>query len=125
MSFDFVFVLSVFTHLLPPDMEHYLAETARVMKPGCRSLVSFFLLNDESVRLIDSGAIGKTFSYRGQHCRCEHEDVPESALAVDEEFVREMYRRQGLRIIEPIYYGKWCRRRGPMVRQDIVVAVKQ
>lgn len=124
-SFDFVFLLSVFTHLLPPDLEHYLAETARVLKPGCRALATFFLLNAESERLIDSGAIGKTFRHRAEHFRYEDEDVPEWAIAVDEEFLRGVYRRHGLRIIEPIYYGKWCRRCGPVMRQDIVVALKE
>jgi SAM-dependent methyltransferase len=124
-TFDFVFLLSIFTHLFPADMDHYLAEISRVLKKGRRCAITYFLLNDESIRLIESGAIRKTFRHRGEHFRFEDEDVPERAVAVDEEFVRQMYRRHGLKIIEPIYYGKWCRRRGPEMRQDMVVAVKE
>ena len=33
-TFDFVFLASVFTHMLPEGVEHYLSEIARVLKPG-------------------------------------------------------------------------------------------
>ena len=123
-AMDFVFLLSVFTHLFPFEMEHYLAEISRVLKAGRRCFITYFLLNDESIHLIESGAIRKTFSHRGDHYRFEDEKVPERAMAVEEDYVRRMYERHGLKIVEPIHYGRWCRRRGPEMRQDIVVAVK-
>jgi SAM-dependent methyltransferase len=124
-TFDFVFLLSVFTHMFPADMDHYLAEISRVLKPTRRCLITYFLLNDESIRLIESGATRKTFRHSGQHFRFEDQEVPERAIAVDEGFVREMYGRHQLRIVEPIHYGRWCRRRGPEMRQDMIVAVKE
>ena len=33
-DFDFAFATSLFTHLLRDEAQHYLAETARVLKPG-------------------------------------------------------------------------------------------
>src|SRR4051794_28383963 len=51
-SFDFVFLISVFTHMLPDDVYHYLGEIARVMKPGGRVYASYFLLDDESRPLV-------------------------------------------------------------------------
>lgn len=44
-SFDVVFAASVFTHMLPENTAHYLRESARVLKPGGRSVFSFFLLD--------------------------------------------------------------------------------
>jgi ubiquinone/menaquinone biosynthesis C-methylase UbiE len=41
-SFDFVYLVSVFTHMLPADMEHYLSEISRVLKPAAKCAVSFF-----------------------------------------------------------------------------------
>jgi SAM-dependent methyltransferase len=35
-SFDFIFLASVFTHLLPDDAEHYVEEIGRVMRPAER-----------------------------------------------------------------------------------------
>ncbi len=46
-SFDFVFLGSVFTHMLRADVEHYLDEIARVLKPGGRCFITYYLLNDE------------------------------------------------------------------------------
>ncbi len=54
-SFDFVFLTSVFTHMLPPDMKNYLCEVARVLRRGGRALITFFLWNPNSTLLITTG----------------------------------------------------------------------
>ena len=47
-SVTFVVLGSVFTHMTPADVAHYLFEVARVLEPGKRCLISYFLLNAES-----------------------------------------------------------------------------
>ena len=47
-TFDFAFLTSVFTHMLPEAMEHYVAETHRALKTGWRWLLTFLLINPES-----------------------------------------------------------------------------
>lgn len=42
--------------MLPSDVEHYLSEIARVLRKNGRCLVTFFLLNAESLQLTKSGA---------------------------------------------------------------------
>src|SRR5688500_15144689 len=42
-SFDFIFLTSVFTHMLPEDMEHYLDEIARGLVPGGTCIGSFWI----------------------------------------------------------------------------------
>src|SRR5262249_46142163 len=54
-TFDFVFLTSVFTHMLPHDLIPYLSEIARVMKPGGRCLITFFLHNPETAANIRAG----------------------------------------------------------------------
>ena len=54
-SFDFAVLTSVFTHLLPDEVAHYLAELGRVLRPGGRCLATVYLLNEESSRLVDAG----------------------------------------------------------------------
>ena len=39
-EFDVVVLTSVFTHMLPDDVAHYLDEIARVLKPGGRALIT-------------------------------------------------------------------------------------
>lgn len=43
--FDVVYAASVFTHLLPSAAARYVAEAARVLRPGGRGVFSFFLLD--------------------------------------------------------------------------------
>jgi SAM-dependent methyltransferase len=41
--FDFVLLTSVFTHMMPSEVRHYLGEIRRVLRPGGRCLMTFFL----------------------------------------------------------------------------------
>lgn len=123
-SFGFVFLTSVFTHMLPDDMEHYLSEIVRVSKPGSRSLITFFLLNRDSIELLNDKKSTLDFQYVRNGYRTINDDEPEAAIAYDEEYVRSLYTKYGLRIVEPIHYGNWCGRTNFLSYQDIIVAVK-
>lgn len=123
-SFDFVFMLSLFTHMLPSGMEHYLSETARVLKRGGCTLITYFLLNDESLNLMQQGKSMIDFKPAGEIHRVKDSQLPEAAVAYDEGHVRHLYRTVGLSIEEPIHYGFWVERDGSLSGQDIVVAHK-
>jgi SAM-dependent methyltransferase len=44
-TFDIVYAASLFTHLLPKETAAYFRQIGRVLKPGGKSLLSFFLLD--------------------------------------------------------------------------------
>ena len=46
-TFDFTFLTSVFTHLLPSDLQHYLSEIHRTLKSGGVCFFTAFLINDD------------------------------------------------------------------------------
>lgn len=125
-SFDFVFLTSVFTHMLPADVEHYLGEVGRVLRPGGRCLITYFILNEESLRLMEEGRAGPDRNFRHElgRCRVVNEDAPEAAVAYAESEVRRMYEEAGLSIVEPVLYGGWSGRPGGISAQDIVIARK-
>ena len=124
-SFDFVLLTSVFTHMVSADMERYVREIARVLKPGGRCLTTFFLLNAESRDLMPKKArFGLNFKYRSRHGRTLNLFRPEIAVAYDETYVQSLYAQHELRILEPIHYGAWCGRETYLSSQDIVIAVK-
>ena len=123
-TFDVVVLTSVFTHMLPPDLENYLREIARVLKAGGRCLITFFLLNQESEELLHSGASTIDFRYQVDGCLTSNESQPEAAIAYPEDRVRALFAEDGLRIVEPIHYGSWCGRDRFFDSQDIVVALK-
>lgn len=122
--FDFVFLTSVFTHMLPADLEHYLAQIARVLRPGGRCLITYFLLTDESLELIHAGRSTLDFHHPLEGCLIKNPKMPEAAVAYPMESVRQLYARHGLRITEPIHFGSWPGRPRYLSYQDIVVAVK-
>lgn len=123
-SFDFVFLTSVFTHMLPRDMERYLAEISRVLKVGKRCLITFFLLNTESKRLIETKVSPHEFRFRLDGCWVKNKEVPEREIAFEEEDIRNLYQKHRLAITEPIRYGSWSGRPNYLSYQDIVVATR-
>ncbi|CCK59571.1 Putative methyltransferase [Mycobacterium canettii CIPT 140070010] len=123
-SFDVVFLTSVFTHMFPPDVEHYLDEIARVLKPGGRCLCTYFLLNDESLALIAAGKSVHNFQHEGPGYRTIHKKRPEEAIGLPESFVRDVYGKFGLDVQEPLHYGSWSGREQHLSFQDIVIATK-
>lgn len=123
-SFDFVILTSVFTHMRPPEVRRYLSEIARVLRTGRCCLITWFLLNEESRRLIAEGRARRTFSHELNGFHTDDADSPEAAIAFEETAVHDLYRETELRIVEPIHYGGWCGRKQPLAGQDVVIAEK-
>lgn len=122
-SFDFVTLSSVFTHMLPADTENYLAQVRRMLGNEGRCLISWFLLNDESLQLIRAGKSTLPFIHRiADVAWTTNRDDPEAAVAYDEAYVQELYRRCGLAIRERIHYGSWCGRTQFLSYQDLILA---
>jgi SAM-dependent methyltransferase len=107
-AFDFIFLGSVFTHMLPDAVEHYLGEISRVLATGGVCVATYFLLNDESRGGVDAGL--SFMSFRVEHpsglCRLHDPTVPEAAVALEETFVRRIHEQAGLRIRD-VRRGRW------------------
>ncbi len=123
-TFDFVFLTSVFTHLLPEELEHYLSEISRLLKKDGRCFITFFLLNKESLQLVETKKGNREFRFDFGDYRIENEDIPEAAVAYDEIFIKKLYSKYNLEIKLPIHYGSWCERLQSFDYQDIVIASK-
>lgn len=125
-SFDFVFLTSVFTHLVPEDAENYLSEISRVLRPGGRLLGTWFLLNSESRQLVAAGRGSRpiVYEFKGKEVMVENPAVPEAAIAFDEELIRGIHAKYQLRLQDDIRFGKWCGREDFVSYQDIIVAHK-
>ena len=116
-SFDFVFLTSVFTHMLTAEVRRYLAEIARVLAPEGRVLATFFLLGR------DAESPGEMrFEHRGDGYRTVNARVPEEAVSYDEADVRRWLSEAGLEVVEPVRAGAWSGAPGAITYQDIVVA---
>jgi len=126
-TFDLVFASSVFTHMLSRDVENYFAEIARVLKRGGRCVITYFLLNPESLRRVDAklNTVKVPFEYGSGECRVADKNIAETTVAYDERFVRNLYEKHGLSITE-ITYGSWCGRKEFICcLQDVIISVKE
>jgi SAM-dependent methyltransferase len=123
-AFDVVFLVSVFTHMLPLAVQHYLHEVARVLSPGGRLFSTFLLVNEEAWSLIDAGKSGKlSFKHQLERCYAQSANVPEAVVAYDERTVAAMLEEAGLTTVEGSpHYGRWCGRTDFASFQDIWVA---
>jgi ubiquinone/menaquinone biosynthesis C-methylase UbiE len=124
-SFDFIFLTSVFTHMLYRDMENYLSEISRTLKKGGRCLITFFLLNKESLRLINRGKSTLAFKYKFDNFRTMDANIPEDAVCYDEKIILKLFKKYGLQIKKPIRYGSWCGRSKSLSYQDIILTTKR
>ena len=120
--FTLVFATSLLTHLLPQSASQYLRETSRVLKPGGRSVVTFFIINDESRCHMMSSELCFQPTERGYWTT--QPDFPEAAIAFEEETILTMYEEAGLEIQTPIRYGSWSGREGLVGGQDYILAIK-
>ena len=119
--FDRTFLTSVFTHMFKDDVENYLSEIARTLKPGGTSLITWFLTNEGSINSehpkmdfrFDVDDVSKTTLKQN----------PEAAIAFDEAYVRRLYQSCGLEIVD-IEYGVWARPDSSYQFQDMIIARK-
>jgi SAM-dependent methyltransferase len=121
-SFDLVFLGSVFTHLMPDDMRNYLAEVARVMKPGGRCVISYYLISPERRAEIERGGGALSFRHAGEGYWAEDAALPEAAIAYDDGEIAALFEANGLQIVAR-YDGQWAS--APIHSQDVLVAAKR
>jgi ubiquinone/menaquinone biosynthesis C-methylase UbiE len=105
-EFDLVFLTSVFTHMVLADVENYLEQIHRVLKPGGTCFATFFLMNDEAENLMKSS--GKLmFNTALDHHYLFHARVREANVAYDEKYlVEKMIGTKGFSM-DQITYGFW------------------
>ncbi|MEZ5545018.1 MAG: class I SAM-dependent methyltransferase [Lysobacteraceae bacterium] len=92
---DIAIASSLFTHLLEPDARHYLAESARVLKPSGRLLLS----------LHDEPPVGVPYS------------GDEARIDVDVSYFLEIAERVGLRLVDDL--GSLCGQRAVVLGRKV------
>lgn len=114
-SFDFIFLTSVFTHLLREEVSNYMSEIGRLLKSGGISFSTWYLLMEIEkpympLTRFDDVSLVKSLK------------EPTKAIAYDHFFVVELC-SLNLLVIRDIHLGSWARSKG-LSWQDIIVTVK-
>jgi SAM-dependent methyltransferase len=90
-SKDFVYSISLYSHLLEREFEEYLRETFRLLRPGGLMYLTFFCL--DHVKLGNRW----TFLHRKGNSYIEDLKYPEAAVAYRRDYVQELVSRIGFR----------------------------
>ena len=122
--YDFVILTSVFTHLRQAETEHYVAEIARVLRPGGRCFASLFLVDHAARTALKDGATRPVFVDGPGPEFIADPDAPNGAVAYDEGFFLGLCAANGLRPAAPIVRGAWSGRAQAASYQDLLVLEK-
>ena len=123
-AFNFIFLTSVFTHMLPEGVENYLHEMRRMLANDGQVFITLFLLNDVQQTLAQAGKNVIDFRYGNDVYQTLDAAVPESAVAYNEAYLWDLIDRCGFKINEPVLYGNWSGREDGLSGQDIVIITK-
>lgn len=126
-TFDVVFLFSVFTHMKISEIDNYLSEIQRVLKPKAKCLATFFLYNSENENKISSI---KNFGFpvKKEGFRLMSENVKSANIAIEENLLKQMISTKKLKIVS-IMDGVWksefsSRKSISNEYQDIVILEK-
>lgn len=123
-SFDVVFSTSVFTHLAPPAVAHYIQETARVLKSGGKFLHTCYLLDAESLEAAKQGINGPKIRHQLDGFMTSDVNNVEDAIAIPAEAVESMYAAAGFEDLRT-FPGSWVQRSKPCLSyQDICIGTR-
>jgi ubiquinone/menaquinone biosynthesis C-methylase UbiE len=124
-SFDIVFLFSVFTHMQPLEVQNYLNEIYRVLKPNGKCLSTFFLYNEKIEDYISKKQAFR-FPYKKEGYRIMNEKVPSANIAFNEEYLSQMIEISQLKLKNKIY-GSWANRTDKSLFdfQDILILEKK
>lgn len=120
-SFDLIIVKSVFTHMRPVEVSHYLHEIDRLLTDEGCCLATFFLLNEMQQNLAQRGRNAFDFSFGDTTWRYMDANNPEIAVAFSESHLLTMLDKAGLKLQSGIRYGTWSGRADGLSFQDILL----
>jgi SAM-dependent methyltransferase len=121
-TFDMVFLASVFTHMFDAQVDNYLREISRVLKPGGTCLSTYYLLNDEKRAGIRANTSMYTFSHKHNGSYIERLNPPEGAVAHEESRIYDLQSAAGFKLIAEPRYGHWASRK--VQDQDFLLTQK-
>ncbi|WP_372734343.1 cyclopropane-fatty-acyl-phospholipid synthase family protein [Nocardioides sp.] len=120
-NFDACSLFSVFTHMYRANIERYLAEIHRSLKPGGWAATTWLLFDDDRLEAVTASSARYPLVHEiDPTCRYESEEDPLKAIGYHERAVREMAGAAGLEIVE-IRRGSWAGDLKVAGFQDLVV----
>lgn len=89
-KFTLINAHSVFTHIIQDNLDFYFSQCVKVMEPGSVMRATWFLFDKQHFPMMQEF----------QNCLYINTDDPTNATIYDQSYVRALYRKHGLRIID-------------------------
>lgn len=123
-QFDIVVLVGVFTHMSTAEVDHYLGEIKRVLRPGGRVFTSFFLLDATSKSLMGKPTSAFNFQYNLDGRYTFDPTDPNRGTAHDATEILALFSKHNFSLPQPIQYGDWSGRQPSLSFLDIIVGQK-
>lgn len=107
--FDFACAISVFTHLIPEELENYFRQTSRVLKKDGYLVATFFILDPESEALSLKNDAGFHFKYSFGHYALMDKKVKSANVAYQRDYLLQLAADSGFTLMHEVK-GAWCGR---------------
>lgn len=101
-SFDFACAISVFSHMIDTEVDNYLKECSRVMKPGGVLVATFFIIH----KGMEQKHKSFSFNHDRGHYYLMNDKVVSANVAFDYEWLLSRMKTHGL-IVEHYIRGSW------------------
>ena len=123
-SVDAAVATSLFTHLLPAAAARYVSEIHRVLKPGGRAVLSFFLFEQDARDRLSHPRVEPLFrEFPEPHYAVSDITRPELTVAFDLAAVKQAFMERGMPVVR-VERGSWAINPNPLSYQDFILAVK-
>lgn len=122
--FDLIFLTSVFTHMLPSDVENYISEIQRVLIKDKKCFATFFIIEEENETMPNS--IGsKNFPHNFGDYYLMNKNVKEANVAFKKSYIEALLKKNNLELTHFIK-GNWSGIQNTELNehQDIVIFKK-
>lgn len=104
-SFDLVFLTSVFTHMLPLDLENYIKEIQRVLIKDKKCFATFFIIDEENKTQTNAHA-SKNFPHDYGDYLLMDKSVKEANVAFKKSYIEALLKKNNLELTHYIK-GNW------------------
>lgn len=131
--FDIVYLVSVFTHILPPSIKNYVKEISRVTKINGKCMISIFLLQNnpiylkgnwkENVSLDRLGTVNENPDSR--YFKIGNATNPEDWVIYDLDYLLNIFKDNGFELLMDPFWGNWSGYPNWLTHQDILVFEKK
>jgi SAM-dependent methyltransferase len=119
-GFHFAVLFSVFTHFYASDIQVYLGELERVLRPGGHVLTSWFLYDDETYERASTISAYPMTHRLDDNAIYNDADDPLRAIAFHEDKVRAWIAAAGFEVVT-IEHGLWNGGPGPEFQDHILL----